>query len=66
MKVTLKDKDNQDFEVGLDWFEDDSSDVFDQVRLFWIETEKETVTLRVDRRTLDQLAGAIQFMKGNV
>ena len=41
MKVTLKDKDNQDFEVGLDWFEDDSSDVFDQVRLFWIETEKD-------------------------
>ena len=64
MKVTLKDDDGKKFDVGLEYIYNHEAER-DEL-LFWIDSPEEAVTLKVSKKIADQIAGAIQFMKGNV
>lgn len=64
MKVTLKDEDGKKFDIGLEYIYNHESEA-DEL-LFWVDTPEEAVTLKVTKKIADQIASAIQFMKGNV
>ena len=64
MKVILEDDDGQDVEVGYGVFEVPEKHTF--ADFFWIETNKETVTLPLNKNNLSKLIAALQFLKENV
>jgi len=67
MQITMKDSDGFNLEVGYELI--DRGDGQDDP-LFWLESSQEncseTVTVHMTKKQLDQLASAIQFLKGSL
>lgn len=60
----MKDCDNNNFEVGYEMIQ--NGELGYPEPLFWIDAPGECVTLMMDRKQMDQLASAIQFLKANL